>query len=70
MSVWESSVAWVANTLQSVCPNRCCSAESAPSGHTLTVLTVGFTRLMRTYVKDVKYVTVNLLILMNLFYSI
>src|SRR4029434_9073593 len=50
MSVWESSVAWVANTLQSVCPNRCCSAESAPSGHTLTVLTVGFTRLMRVCV--------------------
>ena len=45
MSVWESSVAWTANALQSVCSNRSWSSVSAPSGHTLTVLTVGFTHL-------------------------
>ncbi|XP_059198327.1 trace amine-associated receptor 1-like [Centropristis striata] len=41
MSVWESSVAWVANTLQSE------FCQSAPSDHTLTVLTEGFIRFIK-----------------------
>ncbi len=46
ISVGEPSVAREANKFQSVFRNSCCSEESASSSQTLTVLTVGFTRLM------------------------